>query len=332
MIEQLGNSLRFYAHFVASKVGKTGLTVTVDVYESGTAIVTGASATEVGTSGVYIYVLAGASVDLEGEYLAVFKTADATVDQQHVPSLWVVGRAGLEDLDAAISSRLAAASYTAPPSASTVAQAVWDALTSALVAAGSIGEWILSKLDVVVSTRLAASSYTAPPSAAAVSDAVWDEAVSDHLTAGTTGAVLGSLGSAELVVLKPAFGDAGVLSLVRGDTYAVDENRALAVSSETWPDLTGADPITLTIRRRPQAFRTDPTDEDVLLSVTDVLSSRVFGPSGDQTVVFEIESEESAALLPGLATGKYDVQATLSNGHVFTLVFGLVNVVEDQTR
>ena len=32
-------------------------------------------------------------------------------------------------------------------------QAIWDALTSALTTAGSIGQWITSKLDVVVSTR-----------------------------------------------------------------------------------------------------------------------------------------------------------------------------------
>lgn len=51
-------------------------------------------------------------------------------------------------------------------------QAIWDALTSALTTAGSIGKWILDKLDVVVSTRLAAASYTAPLDAAGTRSAI----------------------------------------------------------------------------------------------------------------------------------------------------------------
>lgn len=50
--------------------------------------------------------------------------------------------------------------------------AIWDALTSTLTTAGSIGKWVLDKLDVVVSTRLASSSYTAPLDAAGVRSAV----------------------------------------------------------------------------------------------------------------------------------------------------------------
>src|SRR5690606_37069951 len=47
-------------------------------------------------------------------------------------------------------------------------QAIWDALTSALTTAGSIGKFIFDRIDVVLSTRLAASGYTAPPTAAAI--------------------------------------------------------------------------------------------------------------------------------------------------------------------
>lgn len=36
-----------------------------------------------------------------GEYVFVFKTATTTVDQRHVPSLWVVGKAWVERLAAA---------------------------------------------------------------------------------------------------------------------------------------------------------------------------------------------------------------------------------------
>lgn len=48
--------------------------------------------------------------------------------------------ANIANLDATVGSRLASASYTAPPSAATIAQAVWDALTSALTTVGSIGK------------------------------------------------------------------------------------------------------------------------------------------------------------------------------------------------
>jgi hypothetical protein len=105
MIEQQSNSIKFLVFFVASKQGSTGLTVTVDVYNpSGTKIVNGSSASEVG-GGVYSYTLSSGSVSSDGEYVAIFKTTDSDVDQQHIPALWVVGRAGIENLDASVSSR-----------------------------------------------------------------------------------------------------------------------------------------------------------------------------------------------------------------------------------
>ncbi len=51
-------------------------------------------------------------------------------------------------------------------------QAIWDAATTALTTAGSIGKWILDKLDVVLSTRFASASYTAPLDAAGTRTAV----------------------------------------------------------------------------------------------------------------------------------------------------------------
>jgi hypothetical protein len=92
---------RFYAFFVASKVGKTGLTVTVDVRnEAGTLVATDQAATETG-GGLYRYTHTDAT---ENDYTAIFKTADTTVDAQHIPAL-----AGIEGprIDAATTSRLA---------------------------------------------------------------------------------------------------------------------------------------------------------------------------------------------------------------------------------
>ena len=106
MLEQVSTSVKFVAFYTASKTGKTGLTVTVDLYDpSGTQIVTGGSATAIG-GGLYAYTLS-TNNSAEGEYAAIFKTSDTTVDSQHIPSLWVLGRAGVENLDATVSSRLA---------------------------------------------------------------------------------------------------------------------------------------------------------------------------------------------------------------------------------
>jgi hypothetical protein len=49
-------------------------------------------------------------------------------------------------------------------------------------------------------------------------------------------------------------------------------------------------------------------------------------------VAFELTSTNTADLVPGANTGKYDIQVTLANGHVRTLETGLVTVTEDQTR
>jgi hypothetical protein len=119
MIEQVSTSVKFLAFYTANKQGKTGLTVTIDIYDpSGSQIVTAGSATALG-GGLYSYVLS-TNNSAEGEYAAIFKTSDTTVDSQHIPSLWVLGRAGVENLDAATSSRLASSAYTAPTAAPTV--------------------------------------------------------------------------------------------------------------------------------------------------------------------------------------------------------------------
>ena len=100
MIELSGNALKFYVFFVGSKAGATGLTVTVDVYNpAGTKIISGSAASEIG-GGLYSYELSSGSVSAEGEYIAVFKTTDTSVDQQHIPALWVVDRAAKDIYDA----------------------------------------------------------------------------------------------------------------------------------------------------------------------------------------------------------------------------------------
>lgn len=228
MIEQSGNAIYFYAFFTASGLGATGLTVTVDVYRNRSEIVTAASASEMG-DGVYYYQLASGSNNAEGEYIAIFKTA-GTADQKHIPAIWVVDKAGVENLNDPIGDKLDAASYTAPPTVAAIRTEIDSNST---------------KLDVAVSTRLATAGYTTPPTAvqnrqemdsnstqlaaiktktdglnftgtdvkatldsetvvlttpaptaAAIADAVLDELLSEHVIAGSAGGALADAGSA----------------------------------------------------------------------------------------------------------------------------------------
>lgn len=86
----------FYAQYIASKVGKTGLAdVTVDIESiakaDGTkAVVATAQAASEGVGGFYYYRYATADLATY-VYFAVFKTADGTVDQQWMPALTDVG-------------------------------------------------------------------------------------------------------------------------------------------------------------------------------------------------------------------------------------------------
>jgi hypothetical protein len=148
MLEQVSTSVKFLAFYTASKQGKTGLTVTIDIYDpSGSQIVTDGSATALG-GGLYAYTLSSNNSS-EGEYAAIFKTSDSTVDSQHIPSLWVLGRAGVENLDAATSSRLPSSSYAAAPSVSDIRSEMDSNSTK------------LANLDATISSRAVAGDIPA---------------------------------------------------------------------------------------------------------------------------------------------------------------------------
>jgi hypothetical protein len=102
-IEQKSKTIRFFAFYTEDKDGKTGLTVTIDVYNpAGTKIVNGGSASEIG-GGLYYYDLSSASTTTAGGFAAIFKTATTTVDQKHIPALWTIGTDWVERIDQAIS-------------------------------------------------------------------------------------------------------------------------------------------------------------------------------------------------------------------------------------
>ncbi|KKN49494.1 hypothetical protein LCGC14_0642010 [marine sediment metagenome] len=106
-INQIGDASTVVVVFLANKVGKTGLTVTVDVYEvvsdiSWTKIVTDGAASEI-ASGLYAYTIATGLVDAKALYIVLFKTTDVTVTLKQIPTMWSIGNPWVENIDDAIS-------------------------------------------------------------------------------------------------------------------------------------------------------------------------------------------------------------------------------------
>jgi hypothetical protein len=230
MLEQVSNSVKFLAFFSASKQGKTGLTVTVDIYDpSGSQIVTGGSATAIG-GGLYSYVLS-TSNSAEGEYAAVFKTTDSTVDAQHIPSLWVLGRAGVENLDAATSTRLPSSGYTAPANSDISAiKSKTDSLPS-----DPADQSLLEAAIAGVTAPSASAVATAVRSELSVELARVDAAVSSR-------AVAGDIPSANISAIKAKTDNLPASPAATGDIPTAAQN-ATAVWSKPANELTVADSI-----------------------------------------------------------------------------------------
>lgn len=209
-----------FGQFMAAKVGKTGLTVTVDVdaYELATGTrttpVTAGSGVEA-RNGIYFYRLAAADPSLY-DYTATFKTADSTVDAQHVPS-WrgsleqIIAAIIAASLDVAVSTRLASASYTTPPTAAAVADEVRVELATEL-----------ARIDDEITSRADATNYTAERAAK-----------------------LDLLSAASVTVASPVASDGTAITLIYGDDYYNADGRALAFTGASWPTLTGG---TVTLR------------------------------------------------------------------------------------
>ena len=79
----------------------------------------------------------------------------------------------LDNLDAAITTRMATFSYTTPPTAAAIVTAIMTDLLSGtdFSTSGSFGKLIKDYLDAAVSTRLATAGYTAPDNTSASSAA-----------------------------------------------------------------------------------------------------------------------------------------------------------------
>ena len=179
----------------------TGLTVTAQRYQSGAAVGTAISLSEVGSSGFYSGNMTGSA----GTYQVAFLASSANVGSGSIvwdgtaevassaPSVVQIRQeidANSTKLDATISSRIASSSYTTPtppPTAAEIATAVegsllneadGQAVLNALV--GAIGNTNLSEVSLVAAIRSdierAGGKLDSVPTAAANASAVWGTA------------------------------------------------------------------------------------------------------------------------------------------------------------
>jgi hypothetical protein len=153
--------------------------------------------------------------------------------------LTALGDARLANLDATVSSRLATAGYTAPPSAAANADAVWDEALAGHAAAGSMGE-LEGRLDATVSSRLATAGYTAPPSAADVAGTliadIW-AAVTRTLTSNGNDPSAATIASQVRTELTTELGRLDAAVSTRGTGAALDAAGVRAAVGLATPNL-----------------------------------------------------------------------------------------------
>lgn len=290
-MEQIGVALDFFAFYTAGKLGVTGLNVSCTVRDrAGTVLANAQTATEIG-GGLYRYTLAAGSNTVEGECIAVFTTATTTVDQRDIPALWVVSKGGIENLDAAVTTRLATVGYTAPDNAGITSLGTdLTTLLGRLSAARALLLDNLASLDAAVSSRLAAADYSATDLSSIVT---------------TLDGIVTSLADAAVTVVSPVSVDGGTVTLIQGDTYDLDEARALEWSSTAWPTLTGATvSLRVYVSRTVQTYACTVVDAD--------------------TVRLELTATQTTALPDGRY--QYRLVATLTDGHIQTLAQGMLVV------
>jgi len=219
---------------------------------------------------------------------------------------------------------------------------------------------VVAHVTLVDTTTTNTDMVTAAPAAADVADAVWDEALAGHAGAGTAGAALSAAGTAgdpwsidipgsyadgtagqklgdimddledggrtdllidaikaqtdaldgyTVTVVSPV-ADSGTVTLYAGDDYDDTHGRALTFSLAVSgvPDLTAA---TVVMKTQESSWTATSCTSD----------------GTDWTVLFEPTAADTAAL--GNLRQTYEVEATLSDGDVATLVTGTLVVARD---
>lgn len=185
---------------------------------------------------------------------------------------------------------------------------------------------IYTNLDAAVSTR---STLTDAQAA----DAVWDELIAGHAIAtstgallsaaggaadpllnavpgaypsGSAGAALGRVGNNTVTVVSPVATDSAI-TLIYGDDYLFADGRALTFTGTNWPTITGGT-VALNVQ--------SPTVVSLPGTVT-----------GAAACYVPLTSTQVASI--GEGSFDYDLQVTLTNGHVVTLVQSTLAVLSD---
>jgi hypothetical protein len=223
------------------------------------------------------------------------------------------GRAtGLDNLDTNVGSRLAQTSYAAPDNTSiTAIKAQTDKLnfTGTDVKATLDGESVTVDADAIADAVLAGLGSVADPLL---------NLVPGSYDSGTAGAALGRLVAASVTITAPVYASGRRIRIVRGDDYLATDGRALDFSSADWPDLTSAT-INFTAKR----------GSNVLTKAGTVVTA-----TGTKVVRIELEHTDTEDLKITEDNNPYiyDIEATLSNDSIVTLVdSGKMTVVADQT-
>ena len=223
-------------------------------------------------------------------------TAGVTLAASAIQAIWdaatsalsTVGSIGkwiLDKLDVVLSTRLALASYTAPPTAAENADATLDALLSGHAIPGSAG------------AALSAAGGAADP---------LTNAVPGSYAAGSAGAALARIANEPIsvTITSPVTSD-GDFEMIVGDDWAVSESRQFDFALVGIVDLTGA---TVTWYTNLGGV----TASKAMTIVTNTATTA--------TVRLTLTASESAAWRAGIWA--FGIRAVLSNAHVVTLVSG----------
>lgn len=194
-----------------------------------------------------------------------------------------------------LSSRLAAASYTAPPAVSAIADAVWDEAIAGHLTAGTTGH------------ALNQAGSAADP---------LENQVPGSYASGTAGHALGRISSAQVTTVSPV-AEGGLVTVEAGRDYYAADGLALdwTDSEDTWPTLTGAS-VTLTV----YAASASPTTTVLFSASGTVVTATGTGK--------KVRVELPAATTSGLAANSYAylVSAALSGGHIVALARGTITI------
>lgn len=236
-----------------------------------------------------------------------------------------VGKRIADNLDATVSSRLASASYTAPPSAATIAAAAWDEALAGHTTAGTTGK------------KLGDLSTTAPPSAATIAAAVADESLSGHTTAGTLGEAIKTLRTGVLSTGTAQGGTTTTIQLAAGETAQAEAyyGAILTIVSGTGAPQTrslGYYNSTSKTATVTYPFATAPDNTSVYrieAGPTEVLGVAIVGPSAISATSLAADTINASKVADGTITAAKLASNAITSAKLATDAIGAAQLAAD---